>query len=40
VIAIQRLDLDHFGAEIGEHETTGRAHDHMAELDDTDALEG
>ena len=39
VIAVERFDLDHFGAEVGEHQTAGRAHHHMAELDDTDALE-
>ena len=39
MVAVERLDLDHFGTEIGEHQPAGRSHDHVAELDDTDAFE-
>src|SRR5690349_11415615 len=40
MVAFQRLDLDHFGAEIGEHQPAARSHDHMNELNNTYALEG
>src|SRR5262249_49328424 len=35
----ERLDLDHFGAEVGEDQPARRAHHHMDELDDADAVE-
>jgi hypothetical protein len=36
----QRLDLDDLGAQVGQHHAAGRAHDHVREFDDTDALQG
>ena len=36
-VAVDRLDLDHFGAQVGEHHAAGRAHHHVGELDDADA---
>src|SRR6478672_1600165 len=35
VVALERLHLDHFGAEIREREPAGRAHHHVRELDYT-----
>ena len=40
LVAAGRLDLDHLGAEVGEDHPAGRAHDHVRELDDADAVEG
>jgi hypothetical protein len=37
VVAVDRLDLDDFGAEVGEHESARRTHHHVHELDDADA---
>jgi hypothetical protein len=34
------LDLDHFRAQVGEHEAGSRPHDHVGELDHADAFEG
>jgi hypothetical protein len=39
VVALQRLDLDDFGAEVREDEAAGGAHDHVRELDHPHALE-
>ena len=39
VVAVERLDLDHFGAEIGEHQAAGRPHHHVHEFDDAHAVE-
>ena len=39
IAALRVLDLDHFGAEIGQHHAGERRGDHRAELDDADALE-
>jgi hypothetical protein len=36
---LRRLDLDDFGAEVGQDHAAGRAHDHVGELDDADAVE-
>src|SRR5882762_3343220 len=33
VVAFERFDLDHLGAEIREHQPAGRAHHHVRELD-------
>src|SRR5690349_17469987 len=38
VVAFQRLDFDHFGAEIGEHQATRGAHHHVRELDNAHTL--
>src|SRR5262245_1718495 len=40
VVAGERLDLDHFGAEIGKHQPAGRAHHHVRELDDAHPVKG
>jgi hypothetical protein len=37
VVAGQRFDLDHLGAEVGQHHAAGRAHHHVGEFDDADA---
>ena len=34
------LDLDHLGAQIGQHHAAGGAHDHMGEFDHADACIG
>jgi hypothetical protein len=39
VIAVRRLDLDHFRAQIGQHEAAGRAHYYVHEFDDANAFE-
>ena len=39
-VAVDRLDLDHFGAHVGEHHAARRAHDHVRELDDAQAGRG
>jgi hypothetical protein len=39
VIAVDGFDLDHFRAEIGQHQPAGRTHDDMDELYDADAFE-
>ena len=40
-VALARgLHLDDLGAEVGQHQPAGRAHHHVGELDDADALEG
>ena len=33
----ERLDLDHLGAQVGQHHAAGRAHDHVGEFDDAHA---
>ena len=38
-VAVDRLDLDHFGAQVGEHHPARRAHHHVRELDDAQAGE-
>src|SRR2546429_220406 len=38
-IAVDRLDLDHLGAHVGQHHAAGRAHDHVREFDDAQAFE-
>ena len=38
-IAVDRLDLDHLGAEIGQDHAAGRPEDGVGELDDADAFE-
>ena len=35
-----RLDLDHFRAQVGQHHAAGRAHDHVGELDHAHAVVG
>ena len=39
-VAVDRLDLDHLGAEVGQDHAAGRTEDGVGELDDADALEG
>ena len=34
VVARDRFDLDHLGAQVGQHHAAGRAHHHVGELDD------
>ena len=38
-VALDRLDLDHVGAEVGEHHRPVRAGDVRREVDDLDAFE-
>ena len=38
-LALDRLDLDDLGAHVGQHHRAGRAHHHVRELDDAQALE-
>src|SRR5690349_6219109 len=40
VVALERLDLDHLGTEVGEHQAARGPHHHVRELDDADALQG
>jgi hypothetical protein len=37
VVALDGLDLDDLGAEVGQQQAAGRTHDHVGELDDADA---
>ena len=39
-VAVDRLDLDHLGAEIGQDHAAGRSEDGVGEFDDADAFEG
>jgi hypothetical protein len=39
-VAVQRFDLDHLGPQVGQHQATGRAHDHVGQLKDFDAAQG
>ncbi|MNC52239.1 hypothetical protein D3C75_1015750 [compost metagenome] len=39
-VAAYRLDLDDFGAKVAEDHAARRAHDHMRNLNDTDAVQG
>jgi len=39
LVAGRRLDLDHLGAELGQDHAAGRPHDHVAHLDDPDAVQ-
>jgi hypothetical protein len=39
-LAFERLDLDHLGAEIGQHHPAGRAHHHVRELDHAQTGQG
>ena len=37
VVASDGFNLDHFGAEVGQHHAASRSHHHVGELDDPDA---
>src|SRR5216683_2103241 len=39
LVAARRLDLDHFGAEVGEDHPARRPHHHVRELGDANAFE-
>ena len=39
-VAVDRLDLDHLGPEVGQDHAAGRPQDRVGEFDDADALEG
>ena len=39
LVAARRLDLDDFGAQVGEDHSARRSHDHVREFDDADAVE-
>ncbi|MNC17418.1 hypothetical protein D3C75_652970 [compost metagenome] len=39
-VTAQGFDLDHFGAKVTEDHAAGRPHDHVRNLDDTDAVQG
>ena len=39
-VAVDRFDLDHFGAHVGEHHAARRSHDHVREFDDAESREG
>ncbi len=39
IAALRVFDLDHFGAEIGQHHAGERSGDHRSQLDHPDALE-
>jgi hypothetical protein len=39
IAALRMLDLDHVGAEVGQHHARERSRDHGAQLDDAHALE-